>query len=67
MRRSTTETAKQQRHTFSVDGQRFRLWESAAGRAVALAVQRREVVCIETVVGGEVIERLDVTAAPAID
>lgn len=67
MRRSTNDTAKQQRRTFSVDGQRFRRWESAAARAVTLAVQRREVVCIETVVGGQVVERMDVTAAPAID
>ena len=42
-------------------------FDRAAGRAVALSVARRESVCIETIVNGRVVERIDVAAALSID
>jgi hypothetical protein len=65
--RKTPSTDKHQRRTYVVDQQRFRDFDGAAGRAIALAVRRREVVCIETVVGEDIVERIDVNAALSID
>jgi len=42
-------------------------FDRAAGRAVALSIARKESVCIETVVRGQVVEMIDVTAALSID
>lgn len=42
-------------------------FDRSAGRAVALSIARGESVCIETVVNGKVVERIDVTAALSID
>jgi hypothetical protein len=42
-------------------------FDRAAGRAVALSVARHESVCIETIVNGRVVERIDVPAVLSID
>lgn len=42
-------------------------FDRSSGRAVALSIARKESVCIETLVGGTVVERIDVTAALSID
>jgi hypothetical protein len=58
-----------------VDGKMRRSFDDAAGAAVSLAVQRSgcsegltgEVVCIEEVVRGQVVARIDVTASLSTD
>ena len=53
--------------TYEVDSRRFREWQRATAHAIALAVERQEVVCIQTRVHGQVVEAIDVTAAVSID
>jgi len=53
--------------TYVVLGKRLRDFDAAAAYAVAQSVSRHESVCIETVVRGRVVERIDVTAAAHID
>ncbi len=55
------------RRTYEVNGRRFREWHRAAAHAIALAVERQEVVCIQTRVGGDVVEAIDVTASVSVD
>lgn len=53
--------------TYEVAGKRTTSFEVAARRAVALSAARHESVCIETIVMGSVVERIDVTAALSLD
>jgi hypothetical protein len=62
-----TPTQKTTRRTYEVDSRRFREWHRATAHAVALAVERQEVVCIQTRAHGQVVEAIDVTAAVSVD
>lgn len=42
-------------------------FDAACGHAATLSIARRESVCIETMVAGKVVERIDVTAALSTD
>jgi|WetSurMetagenome_2_1015567.scaffolds.fasta_scaffold116164_2 hypothetical protein len=53
--------------TYVVLGKRLRDFDAAAAYSVAQSVSRHETVCVETVVRGRVVERIDVTAAASID
>jgi hypothetical protein len=48
-------------------GGEFARFDDAAARAVVRSVSIRDTVCIETMVRGKVVERIDVTAALSID
>ncbi len=66
--RNTRPTPTQKtRRTYEVDSRRFRGWHRATAHAVALAVERQEAVCIQTRVGEDVVEAIDVTASVSVD
>ena len=58
---------KKAERIYDVSGNRTSSFEGAAVRAVTLAVASHESVCIDTIVMGALVERIDITAALSAD
>jgi hypothetical protein len=58
---------KKSERIYEVSGISTGSFDEAAVRAVTLAVASHESVCIDTIVMGAIVERIDVTAALSVD